>query len=150
MSTTAIFDLETDGLLDEVTQIWCVGSHNGEEGSETLLSIGTEDIKEDIAMMMQADIIVGHNIIGYDLPVIKKLYRYAPKQGAKIVDTLILSRLLCRKRQSHSLEAWGQTFNFPKGDHTDWTRYTSEMGEYCIQDVNITIKLYNYLMEKTQ
>ena len=141
---TWIYDLETDNLLPDVTTIHCVGYKHNDNPVE--ICVGSSILPN----LLQGDVIVGHNIINYDNVVIKKLFRYAPKKGAKIVDTLILSRLLCRDRASHSLESWGETFGFPKGDHSDWTQYTPEMGEYCKQDVNITTKLYNHLMEKQQ
>ena len=146
--TKCVFDLETDGLLPDVSRIWCLGFNELDANGTT---VEEEDATKDtLCTMLQSDVLIGHNIIGYDLPVIKKVYGFAPKQGAKIVDTLILSRLLCRGRTSHSLSSWGETFKFPKGDHSDWTKYTPEMGAYCKQDVDITVKLYNYLMEKSQ
>lgn len=46
---------------------------------------------------------------------------------------------------SHSLEAWGYRLKVYKGEFgktTDWKHYDSEMGEYCRQDVVVTIKLW--------
>ena len=142
MTNKIIFDLETDGLLDEVSQVWCIGEMKLEAISPTI-----HKGHDYACRLLQADVLIGHNIIGYDLPVLKKLFGYAPKQGAKIVDTLILSRLLCRDRKSHSLDSWGETLKFPKGKHTDWTQYSQEMADYCIQDVKVNYHLYLHLME---
>jgi DNA polymerase I-like protein with 3'-5' exonuclease and polymerase domains len=48
----------------------------------------------------------------------------------------------------HSLESWGERFKFPKGEHTDWSKYTDAMGEYCLQDCRVTTKVFDYLQPK--
>ena len=48
----------------------------------------------------------------------------------------------------HSLDAWGQRLNFPKGDYHDWTTLTPAMVEYCQQDVRVTERLYAKLKQE--
>lgn len=144
--TKCVFDLETDGLLYSVTQIWCTGVKHVDDPEYEDIEIYGEH--EALLHLLQSDVLIGHNIIGFDLPVIKKLYGYAPKQGSQVIDTLILSRMLCKERRSHSLESWGETLGFPKGSHEDWSRYSKEMAEYCKRDVELTAKIYEHLMEK--
>ncbi len=44
--------------------------------------------------MKRAERLIGHNIIGYDLPVLKKVLGWTPSKNTEIVDTLVLSRLI--------------------------------------------------------
>ena len=89
--------------------------------------------------------VCGHNLIGYDLPVLERLWgvSVAPE---RIVDTLVLSRLFDPSRQGgHSLRAWGETLGFPKGDHDDWSMLSDAMIEYCKRDVEVTEAVHKSL-----
>jgi len=174
---TIIFDLETNGLLKNATRIHCIALHWGQEdrtetfNDESYATAGL-DIKEDapmgsnysittaISWLETADVLVGHNIIGFDLPIIKRLYPYFNPRGI-IVDTLLLSRLYhpnlldIDKRRNwkhmplqlygrHSLEAYGYRLGEYKGSFgktTDWKEWSQEMQDYCVQDVVVTNKL---------
>ena len=142
-----VFDLETDNLLEDVTQVWCCGITLPTEKGITSC-VQSPDTFLDL--LDDATTLIGHNIIGFDLPVLKKLYDWSPRPDVMLVDTLLLSKMLCRHRHHHSLGSWGETFNFPKGDHSDWTQYSEEMKTYCIQDVAVTTKLYHYLLRKME
>lgn len=102
-------------------------------------------------LVEQYDQIIGHNIIGFDAPVLRKVWNIGIKKS-KAVDTLILSRLLNPQLDGgHSLKAWGNRlsnnkieFNFEDFDNG----ITEEMRMYCIQDVKLTRDLYTHLMEQ--
>lgn len=147
-STSIVFDIETDGLLLDVSKFWIGWTYCLESKKyEKFL-----DVNELVEYLNQADTIIGHNIIGYDIPVINKLATTQVSKDVKIVDTLILSRLAYYDKDpsfSHSLRAYGERFKFPKGDHSDWTKYSPEMDAYCKQDVDVTVKVYQHLMRKT-
>jgi len=65
------------------------------------------------------------------------------------VDTLVLSTLFNPDRQGgHSLSSWGDRLGLSKHKHNDWSQLTSAMVDYCVQDVQITAKLYKHLMLK--
>ena len=161
-----IIDLETNGLRDEATHIHCVAVYYVEDGRlETYndecpgkgMSSPVVRAVQDIEM---ADTIIGHNIINFDLPIIKKLYPFFNPSG-NVVDTLLLSRLFhpnlfeIDKRNNwkhmplqlhgrHSLEAYGYRLNEYKGNFakmTDWKEWSQEMEDYCKQDVVVTKKL---------
>jgi len=97
------------------------------------------------------DQVIGHNIIGFDAPVLRKLWNIGIAQS-KAVDTLILSRLLNPVIDGgHSLKSWGKRLNNDKieFDFTDFDGgLTDEMKEYCIQDVKLTRHLYQHLMKE--
>ena len=159
-----IFDIETDGLLYNVTTIHCLAIHDLST-NETISyndKGNQEPITRGIQRLADADQIIGHNIIGYDIPVIRKLYPWFEKPY--VVDTLLLSRLyhpdmmkLDKKHVwdgmplklygKHSLEAYGHRLKEHKGDYgsnSDWKTWSQEMEDYCIQDVKVTTKLWHH------
>jgi DNA polymerase I-like protein with 3'-5' exonuclease and polymerase domains len=92
------------------------------------------------------DLIIMHNGICFDAPVLRKSWNITMKQN-QMCDTLVLSRLLSPSLEGgHSLAAWGGRLGFPKGDFNDWDAgYSAEMEAYCIQDTLVTEKLYLHL-----
>ena len=149
-----IFDIETNGLYQDVTTIWCIAIKTLPEGITEVL--WGDSIPLALDRLRTADELIGHNIIGYDLPVIKKLYPDF-KTDAKLTDTFVLSRLLhpdidmagngSSIHKGHSLASWGSRLGFPKGDHSDWTKLSGEMLSYCKQDVEVTAKLLTRLKD---
>jgi len=153
-----IFDIETDGLFDVCTKIHCLVLKDVDNNK--ILSLSVEEALDKLS---KADVIIGHNIIKFDIPVIKKLYTNF-KTEAKIFDTLVATRLLfpdvkekdfqrkdfprdCIGR--HSLKAWGNRIgNYKAEFDTDWKTFTPEMLEYCKQDVEVTYNLYKMIEEK--
>lgn len=116
-----------------------------------------EALKEAIG---DADEIVGHNIVCFDLPVLKLMglldYRIGyPGQPhtvyskeVEITDTLLWSKLLNADRfGGHSLAAWGQRLGNYKGDFNDWSKFSEEMLEYCVQDTAVNRSIY-FALEK--
>jgi len=178
---TVVFDLETNGLLHDATRIHCLALHWGEMditesfNDEKYVEKPDAYIKEDcpmasghsittgISWLETADYLVGHNIIGFDLPIIKAIYPWFNPRGI-IMDTLLLSRLyhpnlldIDKARNwkhmplqlygRHSLEAYGYRLGEYKGNFaktTDWSDWSQEMEDYCKQDVAVTTKLCNH------
>ena len=111
----------------------------------------------------EADILVGHNILSFDLPVLEKLYKWKPKPNQIIRDTLVCTRLIWPDIKnpegykskvghgSHSLAAWGHRLGILKGDFgktTDWSQWSQEMQNYCEQDVAVTTALWNHILKQ--
>ncbi len=151
-----VFDIETDGI--DATKVWCIVAQDVE--TKKIYKWKPDDIDSGISFLMNAEALIGHNIIGYDNPVINKLYPWF-RCPSNVVDTLLISRLLHpnlmeidKKKKwkymplqlygRHSLEAYGHRLGEYKGQFgktTDWKEWSPEMEAYMIQDVNVTNKL---------
>jgi DNA polymerase I-like protein with 3'-5' exonuclease and polymerase domains len=145
MINTCVFDIETDGLLNDLTTFHVgVGKHVG-TGRHTVF----RDPVEMTRYLDTFDRIVGHNAIRYDIPALSRLVGgWKPK--AQVIDTLVLSRLAYPDRNTHpaggsSLEKWGIHLGLPKIAHTDFTKYTKEMETYCMRDVDVTMCIMDRL-----
>lgn len=140
-----VFDIETNGLFpDKVWMLVMQDCTTEEVYSYSDYDSDLPSIKEGLARLSEAKIIAGHNIISFDLPVMKKLLNWEPSKGTRIWDTFIMSQL-CKYQRGHlhGLKGWGGFFDYPKGDHEDWSCYSKEMLEYCIRDVDLNLKVYN-------
>ena len=163
-----VFDIETDGLLDDVTRVHCLGIYDL-DSKETYVFNDQGDqqpLTRGIQMLEDAECIIGHNIIGYDIPVLKHLYPWFTAPPA--IDTLVISRVIHsdilavdNKRKwktmpvqlygRHSLEAYGHRLGEYKGcfgKDTDWKEWSPEMQEYMLQDVVVTTKLWHHFTKK--
>lgn len=152
-----VFDSEANGFLEDADTVWCICLY--ELGFARVEDYGPDEgIAVAIERLNEADHLIGHNIIGYDLPLLKKLYNWEPKPHVKITDTVILSRLLRSDRPlphgcpgnlaPHSLGAWGYRVGRGKPDHSDWTQFSPEMLHRCSEDVEINVLTYNALVEE--
>lgn len=157
-----VFDLETNGLLNDVTRIHCLVIYDSETDETYVFNDegSQEPIVRGVQMLEEADVICGHNVISYDIPVIEKIYPWFDCK-ALVVDTLLLSRLyhadmfeIDQKRDDsrmpvqlrgrHSLESYGYRLGEYKGSFaktTDWKEWSQDMQDYCEQDVKVTTKL---------
>lgn len=140
MSNFVYFDLECDGLDPSV--IWCVVCKYKE--TSTVICNATDFIAYKTSMPKATW--VGHNVIGFDVPVLERLWGVVFDRET-VLDTLVLSRLADPSRSGgHSLRNWGNLLGFPKGDHNDWSQLSSEMIDYCMQDVDVTEAVHKRLM----
>ena len=164
--TRIVFDIETDGLLPRAKTIHCIATHNID--TKESLSFDNTSIPEGLSYLESAEILIGHNISGFDLHIIETL-----SEGFtfthRMHDTLLMSRMafLTNIREHdykrlktgfpkslvglHSLKAWGYRLNFLKGhfhETADWSRFTPEMLDYCVQDTTLTTLLYHHMMNE--
>lgn len=153
-----ILDLECDNLLDKVTKIHCI----------VMKDINTNEVFTDtnvcVEKIKEAKMLIGHNIIAFDMPVIKKILNIKTK--AELFDTLVATRLIFAHIKevdfklmhngfpknligSQSLKAWGYRLKMHKGEKPQsWDTFTPEMLKYCEQDVHVTHTLYNKILSK--
>ena len=141
-----LFDIEGDDFLWGVTQLWCVATQDIDSGEKILYP--PQALAEGIDALRAAECLVGHNIIGYDLPAIWKIHgEWA--ECPLIVDTLVVSRGLFPERKGgHSLGAWGETLGHPKLEFDSAQfkiGYTDLMGTYCQGDVAVNVEVFNAL-----
>jgi len=143
-----VFDIETDGLYFDATKIWCLVAIDQDD---KVYSFREDEIEKGIELLKSADRIIGHNIIGFDIPVIKKLTGVNLHDHTKSLDTLTLSRLLHPTREGgHSLESWGWKLNCLKSDKPDFEEFSEQMLQYCIQDVKLNKLLLDRLREEAR
>jgi len=169
MTQTLLFDLESTGLLRRGSRIHCIVARDVTSANDTMVfdHRPEQTIDMGIETLRRANVLIGHNIIGYDIPLIQESHDF--ETDAEVVDTLVLSRLFyphivdrdyerkpagmpAKLYGRHSLEAWGYRLKCFKGDyakHEDaWETYTPEMLDYCVQDTAVTFKLYQLMMRR--
>ena len=145
-----VFDIETNGLNPSV--IWCIAAKIvGRWDEPTTFEPG--NVKDFIPWLQEneVEVLIGHNIINFDIPVIERLLNFT--WWGDIEDTLVMSRMDSPSRKGgHSLDAWGERLGNAKGDfgkkEDAWGSYNQEMLEYCIQDVKVTYSLYSLLTKQ--
>ena len=136
-----VFDIETNGLLDDVTRLHCLSYRifqSGEEISKGSLT-NYQEVKD---FVLNQPVLVGHNIVRYDIPVLEKLLGI--KIQARLIDTLALSWYLYPMRAKHGLEYWGDELGVKKPIILDWTNLKIE--DYlhrCESDVEINSLLFS-------
>ena len=141
-------DIETNLKHDT---IWlCVTKHN------TTGEVRHWREADSLQQYLDGEQVVGHNIIGFDAPVLKKVWGVVIPDNM-LVDTLVMSRLYKpdidivipeqgKAPSPHSLEAWGYRLGSYKIGFTDFDGgWTQEMATYCEQDVQLLEKLYVFL-----
>ena len=157
-----IFDLETNGFLSDATKIHSIVIKDID--TKQVFSYHGDKIGRGLYILSGASLLVGHNILKFDLPVIEKLYPEYKIEG-EVFDTLLVSRLIWTNRKEldfqmkelplnlagrHSLESWGYRLGLRKGDYAkenDFSVWTPAMQTYCERDVEVTYEFFK-LIEK--
>ena len=140
-SKRIVLDIEANGF--EPDKIWCIVSLDINTKESISYVNNLDQLKKDLTSVSE---IIGHNILGYDIPVLERLLGI-DFSGIKLTDTLVLSRLTDPARQGgHSLGSWGERLGYPKGDYTDFSYYTNEMLDYCIKDTEVNLFTYRQLI----
>ena len=130
----AVVDIETDGI--NATKIYCIVARCYK--TNKVESWVGQECKDFGVWSNQIDTFIMHNGISFDAPVLNRLTGSNIKLD-QVRDTLIESQLYNPIRDGgHSLEAWGKTLGFEKGDFHDFSEYTPEMLEYCKRDTEVT------------
>lgn len=139
-----VFDIETDGLLPGLTKIHVMSWMDLDTG----VIESTSDLSTMRHIIGNASTIIGHNIISFDLPVLK-FFEIHHSKNVKIVDTLPLSWYLFPNRIRHGLESWGATLGTKKPEIKDWDNLTYEEYKHrCEEDVKINERLWFTLRRK--
>lgn len=155
------FDIETNALEDwinfsDLRTLYCIVV--SVDGADPI-SVTPDEFKK---LAWDADVLIGHNIMAFDIPALRKLIGFIPK--AQIKDTLVMSRLCFPDLRndefrlindgfpkelvgSHSLRAWGHRLGLLKGESPSFDSWSPEMVEYCKQDVRVTVRLYEHIAD---
>lgn len=172
MIKPTVFDIEGNNLLYDIDKIWCIAIKEGNDKNKVYgLRVynncaGTLD--EGMEILKNAELLVGHNIIKFDIPAIKKVLGvdlFEDRDIMGVYDTLLGSQLKYpnlmtldgfsktlppKYKGKHGLKAWGYRLKCYKGDFGEqenaWDKFTEEMADYCLQDVEVTYKLYRKLV----
>lgn len=148
-----VFDIETNPIdfsigtaIDQAHTVWCIVAVDVDTGTEYTQTINDPDnFARVLEILEEADELIGHNIIQFDIPILNKLFGFSYR-GSRIRDTLVESRVLYPDRPGgHSLDAWGQRLGEQKTAFTDFDRYSESMLAYCRQDVRVNRKVYERL-----
>ena len=151
---TLAFDIEADGLneviinkkkepVSEGKEIFCMVIIDVENPHLTYRFHG-DLLSHGVEMLRNADLIMGHNIAMYDIPMLERFYGPI---DTPFYDTLIVSRMMYPDRMDHplggnSLECWGKHLGIPKLEFMDFSAFSKEMLIYCERDVVVTTKIY--------
>ena len=166
---TLYFDIETNGLedftlLEDLKVVHCLSIFDPVK--DQMLTFDGDGIPSGLEMLNRAETIVGHNVLGFDIPALQKLYTWTPT--CRILDTMVTCRAVHSdvrasdmKRDdfpkelwgSHSLKAWGKRlggmFKLDFGDAEGaFDVYNEEMRKYCERDVLVTSAIGAYLKKK--
>lgn len=144
-----ILDIETNGV-DSPDKLWCIVTKNidTEEVSSYSFPSGVpgdypEVVGGFLSSSSSVSCWVGHNVINYDLPQLARLVPGFTWDPSRVIDTLVSCRLLNYSVSGgNSLEAWGERLGCPKHDFHNFSAFSQDMLDYCIQDVFVTGKLY--------
>lgn len=142
MNRQVILDIETDSLTpSKIYMIVC----RDIVSNEVFVFLEGE-VKQFAQFLKEVDMVVAHNGLAFDIPVINSLLKsYVYIDPKCVIDTLVVSRLLDTNIEGgHSLAAWGERLGFPKGDFKDFSQFSQEMLDYCIQDTLVTLKLFEH------
>lgn len=163
-----IVDVETNGLLPDATNMWCIlvkpletslyyvfvpDEHQTSYDTTKLTLRDGETVeirplsgfKEFSTQITEW---IGHNIINFDARAMLKLAYVNKIEIKTMTDTLILSQITQPSRTGgHSLKSWGVRFDDFKGEWKDFSEFSWPMVDYCLQDIRVTEKLY-YHMQK--
>ena len=141
-----VFDIETDDL--KATKIHCIVAQDMDTGQ--IYKYPPEKLSEGYELLANADTLIGHNIIGFDIPMVEK-FGDVDLSKIPVIDTLVLSRLFNPNREGgHSLEKWGYKLGYHKIEFSDYLNYSKEMMDYCVRDVQLNAVVLKKLREESK
>lgn len=159
MTRVVVIDIEANGLLDTISKLHCAVAMTLD--TKQVWRFEPHQMKEFCEFLDTVDVWVGHNIIQYDIPAIKKVLGYQFK--GKRVDTLLMSRLQNPHRTApfhaknkkeamkvHGLYAWGVRVGIDKPEIEHWDEYVPDILHRCEEDVKINVATYHELRKEAE
>lgn len=140
--STLVFDVEANGFLD-ATKMHCIVTQDVDTMEIKTYYESEDEIYKGLLALYNADCIIGHNIISFDIQLIKKFY---PKWTCKSrIDTFILSSIFSPERFSHSIESYSSG---RKVHIQDWSCLTYEILDRCVIDVIVNTEIYHSFVDR--
>jgi hypothetical protein len=166
-----VFDAEANGLLHNVTKMYCIVAEDYETGERFLfhdypefngvsgvdesgnsftLPMRDGTLKAGVQFIHHAKQLICHNVAGYDLHLLKKFYpKFRIRYGyPEIRDTLLESQLSWYDRPMvkgykgiHGLAVWGARIGIPKPEIEDWSFMDAAKLHRCLEDVSINTEV---------
>lgn len=134
----SIFDIETDDLNS--TKIHCLVQTQFRNGQRRVYKY--TDYRDMAKALLEEEILVGHNIVRFDIPELEKILKIKIK--ARLLDTLAFSWYLFPNQPKHGLDEWGQYFGIEKPPIDNWKTLPVEVYIHrCTEDNRINEKLFN-------
>lgn len=161
-----LFDIEGNGLLNEITKVHCLAASDIDTRKRRVW--GPHQIADALKYLEDADQLIAHNGLTYDFPVLEKLHGFVVPFEKKL-DTMVMARVLfpnLKEEDStfnermifrgeptlgknfgrHTLRAWGVRLGKHKGDYEGpWDEWSQEMQDYCEGDIETTLALWDHL-----
>jgi DNA polymerase-1 len=140
------FDIETDGIV--ATKVHCIVAIDVTTREQFIYRSDKGDLDGFRDLISESCELIGHNILGYDIPTLERLMGMEFGQHL-LTDSLVLSRLSNPSRLGgHSLKNLSRNTTEEKTHHEDWSVISDDMVEYCVQDVVATIGVYLRLIQE--
>lgn len=165
---TVVFDIEANGLLEEVTQVWVIAAHDIDTDRKYVFTdqpciavVPDGNLEDGVKFLRQYDKIVCHNFMGYDYHVLEmffpKLWNRKIVPFNRVWDTFIQSKCqhydrpkLKGQKGNHGLAYYGQLFKYPKPPIEDWTYWDEEKLNRVLVDIEINTRTYKYLNKESE
>jgi hypothetical protein len=159
-----VFDIEANGL--EPDRVHCIVTKV--IGQKEVKQFYGDTLFDAIEELTSADILVGHNILTYDLPVLENVLGWNLDRD-RVVDTLVVSKVLSPDRKlpegcptsvknpitglldkmtPHSLATWGYRVGRGKPPYYNWDEFDLEMLNRCTEDVEINDLVFHALIKE--
>ena len=170
------FDIESDGFLFQAKKVWSIVLTDLSSGEKLKVRpFSDKDAKAKIENWVHGyanPLVVGHNILGFDVFLLKCIMGIDFKVGkpdsfcgkpCQFVDTYYLSMFLWPDRPGHSVEDFGERLGLEKidwreraiqlgligrnaPDGAQFLQFHPEMEVYCERDVDVNILVFKSLM----
>lgn len=139
---------DIEGDLIPSTRIWCLCAVNIKSG-EGISITGDKEIADWVNnRKAEGCKFIFHNGLGYDAPTLNRILG-TKLTVSDVIDTMLLSMLYSPSLDGgHSLAAWGIRLKFPKGEFDDFSRLSTQMVEYCLQDARLCRRVYVELVRR--
>ena len=156
-----VIDVETNGFLDTLDTVHCIVCKDIE--TQKVYEFNPDNLDAGLQLIKKATLLIGHSILGFDIPALTKVFKKKFEFEGAVLDTLLCSRLIWTNRTEldfqmkqvppkligkHSIEAWGYRLGLRKGNFKEESTFdiwSQDMTDYCKRDVEVCHLLYKLI-----